>query len=123
MKTRARDIRFSQFQEAKAGSKVDLAINGVFKAGGAVRAHTLLYKTEPQYTEEARAMALQGTVVVTVEIGPDGVPRNLRVRDPLGLGLDEKAIEAIQQWRFNPGTKDGQPVSVAASIEVNFRLL
>jgi outer membrane biosynthesis protein TonB len=41
----------------------------------------------------------------------------------LGLGLEEKAIEAITQWRFRPGTKDGQAVTVAATIEVNFRLL
>jgi len=83
----------------------------------------LISKVEPQYTEEARRAKLQGTVVLYVEVGPDGVAHNIKVQRPLGMGLDEKAIEAVQQWRFRPGMKDGKPVTVAATLEVNFRPL
>jgi outer membrane biosynthesis protein TonB len=51
------------------------------------------------------------------------VAHNIKVQRPLGMGLDEKAIEAVQQWRFRPGMKDGKPVTVAATLEVNFRPL
>jgi TonB family protein len=62
-------------------------------------------------------------VVLFVVVDDKGMPQQLRVLRPLGLGLDEKAIEAVQKWRFKPGVKDGRPVAVQATIEVNFRLL
>ncbi len=80
-------------------------------------------KIEPEYTDEARAAHLQGTEMVYVEIGADGVPRNMSVIRPLGLGLDQNGLDAISQWRFQPGEKDGQPVTVSATIEVNWRLI
>jgi protein TonB len=79
-------------------------------------------KWSPEYTEEARAAKYQGTVLLSVEIDPNGNATNIKVQHALGLGLDEKAIEAVRQWKFKPGQKDGKPVTVAASIEVNFRL-
>ena len=96
---------------------------GVFKIGDDVKAPRLLSKVEPEYTEEARVATLAGTVVIGVTIGTDGLAHNLQVLRSLGLGLDEKAVEAIERWRFSPGTKGGQPVQVMATIEVNFRLL
>ncbi len=96
---------------------------GVFRVGGGVTAPTLLYKVEPEYSEEARKAKFQGTVVLYVEVDPSGKAINPRVVRSLGLGLDEKAIEAIKKWKFKPGLKDGKPVTVAATIEVNFRLL
>jgi TonB family protein len=78
---------------------------------------------EPEYSEEARAAKYQGTVVVAVTIGAEGTAQNMMVVRSLGLGLDEKALEAISQWKFKPGTKDGYPVPVMATIQVNFRLL
>lgn len=96
---------------------------GVFRIGGGVSAPLLLYKVEPEYSEEARKAKFQGTVVLYVVVDEKGNPRELKVVRPLGLGLDEKAIEAVQKWRFKPGVKDGKAVSVAATIEVNFRLL
>ena len=57
------------------------------------------------------------------EIGPDGLAHNIQVMNPLGLGLDEQAVAAVTQWKFKPGTRDGQPVTVQATIEVNFRLM
>lgn len=96
---------------------------GVFRVGGGVSAPQLVYKVEPEYSEEARKAKYQGTVVLYVEVDPSGRPKNLRVIKSLGLGLDEKAIEAVNKWKFRPGLKDGRPVTVAAQIEVNFRLL
>lgn len=96
---------------------------GVYKIGGGVSAPTLVFKVEPEYSEEARKAKFQGTVVLYVVVDEKGSPRDLRVVRPLGLGLDEKAIEAVTKWRFRPGYKDGKAVPVAATIEVNFRLL
>jgi TonB family protein len=96
---------------------------GVFRAGGGVSAPALVYKLEPEYSEEARKAKYQGTVVLYVEVDANGRARNIRVLRSLGLGLDEKAIEAVNKWKFRPGMKDGRPVTVAATIEVNFRLL
>ena len=78
-------------------------------------------KVQPQYTEEARNAKLRGTVVARVEIWPDGKAHNIRVERGLGMGLDQKALEAIEQWEFEPGKKDEKPVKVGATIEMNFR--
>ena len=86
-------------------------------------APALIHKVEPEYTEEARQAKLEGTVLVKVEITPEGKATNIKVLHALGLGLDEKAVECVAQWRFKPGLKDGQPVTVVAQIEVDFRLL
>ena len=96
---------------------------GVFRMGGGVSAPTLLSKVEPEYSEEARKAKYQGTVLLYVEVDPSGKATNIRVLHSLGLGLDEKAMEAVKKWRFKPGVKDGRPVTVQAQIEVNFRLL
>jgi TonB family protein len=96
---------------------------GVYRIGGDVSPPSLLQKVEPEYSDEARAAKLTGTVALSIEIGPDGLARNARVLRELGLGLDENAIDAIGQWRFKPGVKDGQPVTVVATVEVNWRLM
>jgi TonB family protein len=95
----------------------------VFRVGGGVSAPVLLSKTEPEYSEEARKAKHQGTVMLYVQIDPSGHATNVKVVKSLGLGLDEKAMEAVAKWKFSPGKKDGKPVTVEATIEVNFRLL
>lgn len=90
---------------------------------GRVTAPTVLYKVEPEFSEEARKAKYQGTVVLTIEVGEDGKPRGLRVVRGLGLGLDEKAIEAVSRWKFRPALRNGRAVPAAARVEVNFRLL
>jgi len=96
---------------------------GVYKVGNGTTAPVELYKKEPEYSEEARKAKYQGTVVLYIEVDPSGRAVNPRVLRSLGLGLDEKAMEAVKQWKFKPGYRDGKPVTVAAQIEVNFRLL
>jgi TonB family protein len=96
---------------------------GVYRMGPGISAPKLETKMEPQYTEQARAGKIQGTVLLTVDVEPDGVARNIEVSRSLEPGLDQKAIESVQQWRFKPATKDGSPVTVRATIEVNFRLM
>jgi TonB family protein len=93
-----------------------------YRVGPAVSAPALIYKTEPEYTEEARQAELQGTVLLYVQISPEGIATNTRVLRGIGMGLDEKAMDAVAKWRFKPGMKDGRPVTVEAQIEVNFRL-
>jgi TonB family protein len=83
----------------------------------------LLSRVEPEYSEEARKARLNGTVAVFVVVQPDGSPGDLHVVRSLGLGLDEKAMAAVRQWRFQPGLKDGQAVPVKATVEVTFRIL
>lgn len=96
---------------------------GVFRAGGGVSAPTLIYKIEPEYSEEARKVKFQGMVVLSVIVDTGGTVKNIKVIRSLGLGLDEKAVEAIKKWRFRPGMKNGKAVAVHVTIEVNFRLL
>jgi TonB family protein len=109
--------------EASNTDASEVASKFVLRAGGDVSRPQLIKKVEPAYTEEARAAKYQGVVVLYVVIEPDGTADSFRVVKSLGLGLDEKAIEAVQQWQFKPGIKNGAAVPVAATIEVNFKLL
>jgi TonB family protein len=95
---------------------------GVYRVGGGVTPPRVLYDPDPDYSEEARKAKFQGTVVLWVIVGPDGRPRDITVQRSLGMGLDEKAVEAVRNWKFEPAKKDGQAVAVQIAIEVNFRL-
>lgn len=95
---------------------------GAYRVGGGVSAPRVLSNPDPEYSEEARKAKYQGTVVLWVVVGPDGRTHEIRVQRSLGMGLDEKAIQAVRQWRFDPARKDGQPVAVQINVEVNFRL-
>ena len=80
-----------------------------------------MFKADPEYSEQARKANDQGTVVLHLVVQKDGAVRDIEILQP--LGLDEKAIEAVAQWRFIPGMRNGEPVDRAAIIEVNFRSL
>lgn len=82
----------------------------------------VISRTEPEFTEAARRARREGTVTLYVEIGRDGRAHHVRVIRGLGLGLNEKAMEAVRKWRFLPEMHDGVPVATPATIEVNFRL-
>jgi TonB family protein len=121
LEARAREAQMSHSSDRRGAAKPLDA--GVYRVGGGVTAPSLIAKREPEYTEGARSGGVQGTTVLGVDIGPDGVARNFEILRSLEPGLDQKAIDAVQQWKFKPGTKDGQPVTVRATIEVNFRLM
>jgi protein TonB len=95
---------------------------GPYRVGGGVSAPKALYAPDPEYSEEARKAKYQGTVVLWVVVGPDGRPRDIKVQRTLGMGLDEKAMEAVRTWKFEPARLNGSPVAVQINVEVNFRL-
>jgi len=95
---------------------------GPYRVGGGVSAPKPLYTPDPEYSEEARKAKYQGVVVLWLVIGADGHPREIQIARRLGMGLDEKAVEAVRTWRFDPARKDGQPVAVQMNVEVSFRL-
>lgn len=98
-------------------------ISGAYMPGGGITSPQLIYQVEPDFTDEARRARHQGTVVLQGVVEADGRIHNMIVVSSLGMGLDDRAIQAVRQWKFKPGTKNGQPVPVWARIEVTFRLL
>src|SRR5206468_9141594 len=82
----------------------------------------VLYNPDPEYTEEARKAKYQGVVVLWLIVGQDGRTKDIRISRSLGMGLDQKAVEAVKLWKFEPAKKDGAPVAVQMNVEVNFRL-
>jgi TonB family protein len=95
---------------------------GVYRPGKGVTSPERVNRADPQYSEEARIARLTGTFMVSFIVGEDGKVRDVHADASPGLGLGEKAIEAVSSWRFKPGEKDGVPVSVAMEAEMNFRL-
>jgi len=95
---------------------------GVFRVGGGVAPPRVIYNPEPEFSEEARKAKYQGTCTLGLIVGTDGRPSNIRVLSSLGMGLDEKAIEAVKNWKFEPAMKDGHPVRVEIAVEVDFHL-
>ncbi|HMD99039.1 MAG TPA: TonB family protein [Terriglobia bacterium] len=95
---------------------------GVYSVGGNVSAPIAIFKPEPPYSEEARKAKWQGTVVLWIIVDAQGNVSDVRVARPLGLGLDEKAVETVKTWKFKPAMRGGSPVAVRVSVEVTFRL-
>ena len=96
---------------------------GVFRVGGQVSAPVALLTPEAEFSDEARRAKYQGEVMITLIVDAQGNPQNPRVVRPLGMGLDEKALEAVRKYKFKPALKDGKtPVPVIITIAVNFRL-
>lgn len=110
----------SSLRPAIAQAQGDKRVHRIGEEG--VTAPKLLYKVEPKYTDEARDAKIEGTLVLSLEIDTDGLARNIEVVRGLDPGLDQNGIDAVEQWRFDPGKKGGQPVRVAAKIEINYRL-
>jgi TonB family protein len=109
-----------QKMQTEADDSTD--IGTIYNVGQRVSAPVLSYSVSPEYTDEARRAKVQGTVIVSIIVDTKGIPRNPQVVRPLGMGLDQKAIEAVMRFRFKPAMKDGMPVPVNLNIEVNFKL-
>jgi periplasmic protein TonB len=95
---------------------------GIFHVGGGVSPPRVIYQVDPEFSEEARKAKYQGTCTLMLVVDANGRPTNIRVASSLGMGLDEKAIEAVKNWRFEPSMKDGHPVRVEIAVEVEFHL-
>ena len=96
---------------------------GIFPAGrGGVTAPQVIFNPEPSFSDEARKAKAQGIVLLLLVVGKDGHPYDVRVGQSLGMGLDEKAIEAVNHWRFRPGTLNGQAVATRIAVQVDFHL-
>ena len=95
---------------------------GPYIVGKNVSAPHVDYNPDPEYSEVARSLRYQGTVVLWLIIDKDGRPTHIRVQRALGLGLDDMAVAAVERWKFTPSKKDGEPVPVMINVEVNFRL-
>jgi TonB family protein len=95
----------------------------IYKMGDGISAPKIIYKEEPVYTPEAKDDKIEGTVALRGVITPAGRAESMRVLKSLDPGLDANAVTAVSNWRFQPAMKDGKPVSVYVTIEVNFHLL
>jgi len=89
---------------------------------GDARPPRLIHNVAPEFSSEARRKKIEGVVTLSLVVDTDGLPTDVQVVNPLGHGLDEKAVEAVQQWRFQPATKDGNPVAIKINAQVNFHL-
>ncbi|HUA14529.1 MAG TPA: energy transducer TonB [Verrucomicrobiae bacterium] len=96
---------------------------GIFPAGKmGVTIPLVIYSPEPSFSDEARKAKMQGTVLLLLVVGEDGRPYGIRVGQSLGMGLDEKATEAVSHWRFKPATLNGRPVATQIAVQVDFHL-
>ncbi|GEM_PF-1677191 len=105
-----------------AGAALAFQAEPVYRARDGAQPAKVLRRVEPRYTPEARREMIQGVVVLEVVVDAQGDPARISVVSPLGFGLDERAIQAVSRWKFEPGTRDGRPVSTVITVEVNFRL-
>jgi TonB family protein len=105
------------------GPGAGLGTGGLHLAGvGGVTVPRAIYSPGPSFSDEARKAKAQGIVVLLLVVGADGRTHDIRVQRSLGMGLDEKAIEAVKTWRFLPATFKGQPVDAQIALEVDFHL-
>ena len=95
---------------------------GLPKVGGGVSAPVVLFAPEPEFSEEARKAKVAGNVLVYLQVDANGHPTHVRVLRGIGLGLDEKAMEAVRQYKFKPAMENGRPVAVEMNVEVNFTI-
>jgi TonB family protein len=92
------------------------------RTGGRVRPPRLIHNVEPEFNEYARRLKFSGNSQIYLRVDENGSPSHVSVYRPAGMGLDEKAVEAVQQYRFSPATRDGVPVKTDLYIDVNFQI-
>ena len=94
----------------------------IYRVGGGVSAPKLVYAPDPEYTKKAQEANYQGVCVIALIVDTEGKPERVHVLRHLGMGLDQKAVEAVKQYKFTPALLQGKPVPVQVNIEVNFRV-
>jgi TonB family protein len=94
----------------------------VLRVAKGVTPPKLSFNPEPEYSDPARIARVQGTVTLELVVSREGLPSNIRIVSPIGCGLDAKAVHAVENWKFNPAEKDGEPVAVDIAVEVDFHL-
>jgi TonB family protein len=104
------------------GAATGNANGAVMRIGGGVSAPVPVYTVNPEYSEQARKQKAGGTVLVSLIVDTQGMPQNVHIVRGVGLGLDEKAIEAVKQYRFKPAMMGDKPVAVQVNIQVNFQI-
>jgi periplasmic protein TonB len=95
---------------------------GPKRIGGGVSAPVLIFSVEPEFSEEARKAKVAGNVLVNLWVDTNGNPSHVHVIRGVGMGLDEKAMEAVRQYKFKPAMENGKPVLVELNVEVNFQI-
>jgi protein TonB len=93
-----------------------------FRMGQGVTPPRVIYQTDPEFSEEARKAKYQGNCLLDLVVDASGRPTKIRILNALGMGLDEKAIESIKSWKFEPGKRNGHNVAVEIAVEVDFHL-
>jgi protein TonB len=110
----------SQNTESSTAVVDSSANKAIPRPGHGITIPKVISQRTPNFSDAARAAHFQGTAVLMLVVNTLGVPTNIRVVGPLGVGLDEKAVEAVENWRFQPSKKDGVPVPVEIAVTVDF---
>jgi TonB family protein len=105
------------------GDGDEAGVSGATHIVGTIVPPVLLVKTDPEYSDEARRAKLQGIIVLHIDVDAHGLPTNIKVVQGLGLGLDQRAVDAVRQWKFRAGSINGKPAVTSAVVQVTFRLL
>ncbi len=95
---------------------------GPYRPGSGIAAPTIVHEVKPDYTEDGRRRGIEGDVVVEIIVRSDGSVGSVKLLSGLGAGLDQRAMDAVKQWRFNPATRYGTPVDVIVEVAVEFKL-
>jgi TonB family protein len=115
-------VNFKLAEPADTETRLDDSTDPIAKKGSAgVTRPQIIHSPDPEYTKAALDAHVDGLLALSLVVGSDGKPRDIKVARSLGYGLDETGIEAVRQWRFKPATQDGKPVAVSIVVEVPFR--
>lgn len=95
---------------------------GPYRPGSGITPPELLHEVKPQYTDEARRRSVEGDVVLEIVVRRDGSVGSVKVLQSLAAGLDQRAVDAVRQWRFSPARRYGTPVDVVVEVAVEFKL-
>jgi TonB family protein len=110
------------YNQPIAGDPCPATFPGVYRTHDGTSTPRATYSPDPEFSEDARRAKYQGTAILGLTVREDGTASDVCLLNALGHGLDEKAIDAVKRWKFQPAMKDGQPVPVRLSVEVDFRL-